>query len=436
MNAPERSATWPITIAGIKRELRLFEISPGVRIAILNILGDSELVAAASVALASRLREFNAEVLVSPEAKAIPLAYALSMEMQLPYVVLRKSHKPYMGDALAAETLSITTGQPQMLFLDERDRELVRGSRVILLDDVISTGSTLQGLRLIMGKAFAEVVAEAAILTEGDRASWSNIVALLDPASLGGRVADTPAHASLPGQLLQHQQMRQAPQIQRAALHALQQRAQHLRRPTETPDQVVVTAVDTAHLHNARGAALRQSQQTAPRVGTHVRCQAVTQGVRQPVDERRVAEVITAAPVVAVRLKGIPAVGAEYYGAPAGLQHTQHLLQGQPVILHMLQHFVGEHGVEAFAGIGQLLGSGDDRLGRRRPRLQRPAWLDVEERNRSPVALAHLRGVHANAAAGFQHERMLQPRMTRNHLQAALLAGAPHIAWLTAQRGL
>ena len=178
MNAPERSAAWPITIAGVQRELRLFEISPGVRIAILNILGDSELVAAASVALASRLREFNAEVLVSPEAKAIPLAYALSMEMQLPYVVLRKSHKPYMGDALAAETLSITTGQPQMLFLDERDRELVRGSRVILLDDVISTGSTLQGLRLIMGKAFAEVVAEAAILTEGDRASWSNIVAL------------------------------------------------------------------------------------------------------------------------------------------------------------------------------------------------------------------------------------------------------------------
>ena len=145
---------------------------------------------------------------------------------------------------------------------------------------------------------------------------------------------------------------------------------------------------------------------------------------------------IVAAPVVAVRLEGIPAVGAEYHGAPAGLQHSQHLLQGQPVILHMLQHFVGEHGVEALAGVGQLLGSGDDRLGRRRPRLQRPAWLDVKERNRSPVALTYLRGVHANAAAGFQHERVLQPRMTRNHLQAALLAGAPHIAGLTAQRGL
>ena len=201
MIAPERPATWPVTIAGVQRELRLFEISPGVRIAILNILGDSELVAAASVALASRLREFNAEVLVSPEAKAIPLAYALSMEMQLPYVVLRKSHKPYMGDALEAETLSITTGQPQMLYLDERDRELVRGSRVILLDDVISTGSTLQGLRLIMGKAGADVIAEAAILTEGDRASWEQHRRAWTPASVGGQVANTlaPGRPHFPG---------------------------------------------------------------------------------------------------------------------------------------------------------------------------------------------------------------------------------------------
>lgn len=178
MSPPETPATWPINVAGVERELRLFEISPGVRIAILNILGDSELVRAAGVELARKLADCGAELLVSPEAKAIPLAYALSLEMGLPYVVLRKSHKPYMGDALASETLSITTGEPQMLYLDERDRERVRGRRVILLDDVISTGSTLQGLRLIMRRAGAEVVAEAAILTEGDRARWINVIAL------------------------------------------------------------------------------------------------------------------------------------------------------------------------------------------------------------------------------------------------------------------
>jgi adenine phosphoribosyltransferase len=96
----------------------------------------------------------------------------------LPYVVLRKSYKPYMGDALQSETLSITTGAPQTLFLDEKDRALVDGKRVVILDDVISTGSTLQGMRLILSKAGAQVVAEAAIFTEGDRATWTNIVAL------------------------------------------------------------------------------------------------------------------------------------------------------------------------------------------------------------------------------------------------------------------
>jgi adenine phosphoribosyltransferase len=171
--------TFPVTVAGVKRDLRLFEIKPGVRIAILNILGDTELVEAVSKELAARLSEYRPDVLVTAEAKSIPLAHSLSVHMNnLPYVVLRKSYKPYMGDALQSETLSITTGAPQTLFLDEKDRALVDGKRVVILDDVISTGSTLQGMRLILNKAGAEVVAEAAIFTEGDRATWTNIVAL------------------------------------------------------------------------------------------------------------------------------------------------------------------------------------------------------------------------------------------------------------------
>ena len=172
------SDTFAITIAGVQRNLRLFEIKPGVRIAILNILGDTELVAAASKELSLQLKDRQIDILVTAEAKSIPLAYALSLETGLPYIVLRKSHKPYMGDALKAETLSITTGKPQTLFLDEKDRELVKGKRIALIDDVISTGSTLQGMRLIMDKAGAEVVVEAAILTEGDRAKWTNVIAL------------------------------------------------------------------------------------------------------------------------------------------------------------------------------------------------------------------------------------------------------------------
>jgi adenine phosphoribosyltransferase len=102
----------------------------------------------------------------------------MSVESGLPYIVLRKSYKPYMGDALSAETLSITTNKPQTLFLDEMDRERIKGHHVVVIDDVISTGSTLQGMRLILQKAGAEVVAEAAILTEGDRAKWSSVLSL------------------------------------------------------------------------------------------------------------------------------------------------------------------------------------------------------------------------------------------------------------------
>lgn len=170
--------TYPIEVAGVHRDLRLFAIKPGVRIAILNILGDTELVLAVSKALAEKLRAYNLDALVTPEAKSIPLAHGLAVEMGLPYVVLRKTYKPYMGNALQSETLSITTGEPQTLFLDEKDRQLIQGKRVAVIDDVISTGSTLQGMRLIMEKAGAQIAAEAAIFTEGDRATWSNIVAL------------------------------------------------------------------------------------------------------------------------------------------------------------------------------------------------------------------------------------------------------------------
>jgi len=170
--------TYSIEIAGLKRDLRLFEIKPGLRIALLNILGDTELVQACAHELGKQLKDVKFDVLITAEAKSIPLAYALSMETKKPYIVLRKTYKPYMGDALKAETLSITTGQPQVLILDEKDRELLKGRKVLIVDDVISTGSTLQGMRMVIEKAGATVIKEAAILTEGERSKWEQIVSL------------------------------------------------------------------------------------------------------------------------------------------------------------------------------------------------------------------------------------------------------------------
>ena len=170
--------TYPVEVAGVRRNLRLFEVKPGLRIAILNILGDTEFVQACAKELGRKLADVTYDVLVTAESKSIPLAYALSVETGVPYVVLRKSYKPYMGDALQAETLSITTGEPQTLILDEKDRPLIKGKKVAIVDDVISTGSTLEGMRSIVEKAGGTITLQAAIFTEGDPDCWKNVIAL------------------------------------------------------------------------------------------------------------------------------------------------------------------------------------------------------------------------------------------------------------------
>jgi adenine phosphoribosyltransferase len=170
--------TYKVDVAGVTRDLPLFEVAPGVRIAILNILGDTELVRAAADALGERIRSLDADVLVTAETKSIPLVHELSARLAVPYVVLRKQYRPYMGDALAVETHSITTGSPQTLYLDEKDRELLQGKRAVLVDDVISTGSTLEAMREVAQQAGAETVAETAIFTEGDKAKWGDIIAV------------------------------------------------------------------------------------------------------------------------------------------------------------------------------------------------------------------------------------------------------------------
>ncbi len=169
--------TYTIQVAGLTRHFPLFEVAPGVRIAIFNMLGDTYVVKAAAAALAEKLKDTPADVLVTAEAKSIPLIYEMSALMGLPYVVLRKAYKSYMGDALSAETVSITTGKPQTLYLDEKDQALLRARRVILVDDVISTGSTLKGMELVVNKAGGAITRIAAVFTEGE-ADWSHIVAL------------------------------------------------------------------------------------------------------------------------------------------------------------------------------------------------------------------------------------------------------------------
>jgi len=166
-----------VQIGDVMRKLPIFQVAPGVKIAIFNMLGDTEVVERAADVLASRMPS-TAEVLVVPEVKAIPLAHALSVNCGLPYVVVRKVRKPYMVDCLETEVISITTGAPQTLFVDGKDVHLVRDKKVVIVDDVISTGSTIRGLRQLMDQANATIVGEMAVFTEGSPEEWAEIVAL------------------------------------------------------------------------------------------------------------------------------------------------------------------------------------------------------------------------------------------------------------------
>lgn len=166
-----------VTIGGIRREFPLFEVAPNVKIAIFNMLGDTEIVEVSAEALSLKMPD-TTDVLIVPEVKAVPLGHALSVKSGLPYVVVRKVRKPYMVDCIETEVVSITTGVPQTLYIDGKDRALIEGKNAVLVDDVISTGSTLRGLQALMKEASANVVGEMAVFTEGSADEWPHIISL------------------------------------------------------------------------------------------------------------------------------------------------------------------------------------------------------------------------------------------------------------------
>lgn len=168
---------YTIKFGGLERRLPIFEAAPGIQIAVLNILGDTELVQKAAHLLAKKLPK-TGQIILTPEVKSIPLAYELSIVMKIPYIVARKILKPYMTGAIKSKVVSITTGKPQTIYLDGRDLQKIKGKNVVLLDDVISTGSTLEGLMKLVKKAQGKIVAEAAIFTEGDPNKWDRIISL------------------------------------------------------------------------------------------------------------------------------------------------------------------------------------------------------------------------------------------------------------------
>ncbi len=171
--------TYRVQVADVVRELPLIQVAPNVQIAFVDCLNDAELTHAAVQALAPKLKPFAPQALVTPEAKSIPLVYGLAVALGCPYITLRKTPKAYMQTPLKVHTESITAGgETQTLYFDARYRERVVGKRVVLVDDVVSTGSTIQAMAKLMEQVGAKVVARAAIFTEGDPNRWQDVIAL------------------------------------------------------------------------------------------------------------------------------------------------------------------------------------------------------------------------------------------------------------------
>ena len=169
--------TYTLHVAGLTRELPIIKLSYDLSIASFVILGDTEIVKKTAPMIAKKLPEVD--FVVTAEAKGIPLAYEISKILNLnEYIVARKSIKAYMEEPIEVEVNSITTTNSQKLYLNNQDANKIKGKRVALVDDVISTGQSLKALETLVEKAGANIVAKAAILAEGEAKDRKDIIFL------------------------------------------------------------------------------------------------------------------------------------------------------------------------------------------------------------------------------------------------------------------
>ena len=167
-----------LTVAGIRRELPILNVTDTLAIAGFIMLGDVELTAACAQALAEKMPK-ETEVILTAETKGIPLAAELARCLGMKrYVVARKSVKAYMDDAVWVEDRSITTKGVQKLCLDGVDKARITGKNVLLLDDVVSTGGSMKALMELADKAGGKIVGEACVLAEGAAAERKDLIFL------------------------------------------------------------------------------------------------------------------------------------------------------------------------------------------------------------------------------------------------------------------
>ena len=170
------SEYYTMKIAGLERKLEKFPVSDKLDIAAFIIFGDVELTIKGCEELLKKVPEFD--VIITPEAKSIPMAYEMSRQSGKPYVIARKGVKVYMRNPLEVTVKSITTKGEQKLFLGETEVKKLKGKKVLILDDVVSTGESLIAVRQLVKEAGGIEAASCFFLAEGDAAERDDVIYL------------------------------------------------------------------------------------------------------------------------------------------------------------------------------------------------------------------------------------------------------------------
>lgn len=170
------SEFYTMKIAGLERNLEKFPVSDTLDIGAFIIFGDVELTIKGCEELLKMVPEYD--VILTPEAKSIPIAYEMARQSGKPYVIARKGVKVYMKNPIDVAVTSITTKNEQHLYLGEAEVDMIKGKKVLIVDDVISTGESLFAVRKLIEKAGAVEAASCAFLAEGDAADRKDIIFL------------------------------------------------------------------------------------------------------------------------------------------------------------------------------------------------------------------------------------------------------------------
>ena len=168
---------YEVDIAGYKKELKLFKVSDDLQIAAFILYGDVAVTKHAAKELLARAPEFD--IMLTSASKSIPLIYEMARQAGVnDYIVALKAQKVYMGEPLSAPVNSITTFPQQRIYIGEDDEAKMRGKRVLIVDDVISTGQSLAALEKLAEGAGGEIVGKMAVLAEGDAYDRTDITVL------------------------------------------------------------------------------------------------------------------------------------------------------------------------------------------------------------------------------------------------------------------